>query len=74
MINNEDDIEGYKIANIIVDEYKLDYEISDYDNYEDMIDDLYDNKIDGAFVQSGYSDDFLDHVDIKKLKKIIIIN
>lgn len=54
MIKNTKDIEGYVIANEIINENNLDYEIRDYDNYDDMLYDLYNEDIDGAFVQSNY--------------------
>ena len=54
MINDTGDIEGFKIANMIIKENKLKYELKSYDNYDDMIYDLYNHKIDGAFVQNNY--------------------
>ncbi len=58
MINNEDDIEGYKVANKIIKENKLKYNIKSYDTYEELIYDLYNHQIDGAFVQGNYVNDF----------------
>ena len=54
IINDTGDIEGFKIANMIIKENKLKYELKSYDNYDDMIYDLYNNNLDGAFVQNNY--------------------
>ncbi len=54
MINDTGDIEGFKIANMIIKENKLKLDLESYDNYDDMMYDLYNNKIDGAFVQNNY--------------------
>ena len=54
IINDIGDIEGFKIANMIIKENKLKYELKSYDNYDDIIYDLYHHNIDGAFVQNNY--------------------
>ncbi len=54
IIKNTLDVEGYKIAKEIISDNNLDYELITYDNYEDMIADLYNKTIEGAFVQSNY--------------------
>ncbi len=71
MIDNVNDIEGYKVANKILEDYKLNYEIKEFDNYEDMVDDLYNKKIDAIFVPSNYSDYFIDHDNFKEEIKIV---
>ena len=54
IISNEDDIEGYVVAKDIIKDNKLNYELVNYDDYENIIDDLYKKTLDGAFVQSSY--------------------
>lgn len=54
IINNKEDIEGYVIANEIIKDHKLQYDLEYYDTYEEIIDALYTNKITGAFVQGSY--------------------
>ncbi len=72
LINDKNDIEGYIIANEIIKDNNIKYEIKYYDNYEDMIDDLYNNKIDSAFVQSSYVSYFNEEYDnIKNDTKIL---
>jgi len=60
LIKDITDQEGYIIANGILKEEKLDNEIKSYDTYEDMLYDLYNGLIDGAFVQSSYTTFFQD--------------
>lgn len=56
MISDEDDIEGNKLAKKLIEKYNLNkIEIEEYDNYNDMINDLYDKNIEGIFVSSNYS-------------------
>ena len=54
LINNENDIEGYTIAKEIIKDNKLKYSTKNYNSYEEMIVDLYNGTIEGAFVQSNY--------------------
>ncbi len=74
IIDNEEDIEGYIIANEIIKDEKLNYKLINYESYEDIIDDLYNKKIDGAFVQGNYQNYFSneeEYANIKNETKII---
>lgn len=56
MINDKDDIEGNILAKKLIEKYNLNkIKIEEYDNYNDMIKDLYDKDIEGIFVSSNYS-------------------
>lgn len=55
MISDENDIEGNILANKLIDKKKLDkIDIKYYDNYLEMLGDLYSKSIDGILVSSGY--------------------
>ena len=55
MIEDQDDIEGHVLANQLILAEKLgDNEIIFYEDYFEMIADLADEKIDGAFVPNNY--------------------
>ncbi len=55
MISDENDIEGHVLANKLVDKKKLDkIDIKYYDNYLEMIGDLYNKSINGILVSTGY--------------------
>lgn len=55
MINDESDIEGNILANKLIDKKKIEkIEIEYYDNYLEMLNDLYDEKINGIFITSNY--------------------
>ncbi len=77
IIDNEDDVEGYKIAKDIIKNKKLDIELKNYSSYEDMLYDLYNGVIEGAFVQSNYlayfSSNDVDNIfhDIESKTKIV---
>lgn len=55
MINNHDDIEGYILAQKIIENENLKYEIVEYDDYFKMAFDMYQHEIDGLFISSNYS-------------------
>ncbi len=73
IIDNEDDIEGYKIAKDIIEKHDLKYELNTYSSYEDMLYDLYNGTITGAFVEGNYiayfssnnSDDIFKDIETK---------
>ncbi len=75
--SNKDSIEGYSVAQEIIKNNKLDYELVEYSSYEDMLYALYNKEIDGAFVESNYlayfssndSDDLFH--DIKDKTKVV---
>lgn len=55
MISDENDIEGNILANKLIDKKKLDkIDVKYYDNYLEMLGDLYSKSIDGILVSSGY--------------------
>ena len=55
MISDEDDIEGNVLANKLIDKKKLDkIDIKYYDNYLEMLGDLYNKSINGILVSTGY--------------------
>jgi len=55
MINNEEDIEGNFLANELIDNKKLNkITIEYYDNYLEMLGDLYSDKINGLFISTNY--------------------
>lgn len=55
MINNKDDIEGYILANKLKKQENLNYEIVEYDDYFEMVYDMYEGTIDGLFVSSNFA-------------------
>ena len=55
MINDETDIEGYVLGNKLVKEHKLSNTIERYSDYYEMLNDLYNKKIDAVIVSSNYS-------------------
>ena len=75
--SNKDSLEGYSVAQEIIKNNKLDYELVEYSSYEDMLYALYNKEIDGAFVESNYlayfssndSDDLFH--DIKDKTKVV---
>ena len=54
MINDEDEIEGNILAKKLYSKEKLANSIEEYDDYYQLIKDLYDEKIDAIFVPSNY--------------------
>lgn len=55
IINDKANIEGYTIAMEMVKEKNINKEnLATYDNYNEMLDDLYNSKIDAMFVSSSY--------------------
>jgi LCP family protein required for cell wall assembly len=54
MIENEDDVEGYKLANSLIEKENLKQEVIYYEDYYSMIDALYNHEVDAIFVSSNY--------------------
>ncbi len=54
MINNKEDIEGYILANTMKNKENINQEVKYYDDYYEMLNDLYTKKIDAIFVSSNY--------------------
>jgi len=75
MINNEKDIEGNYLANKLIDNKKINkITIEYYDNYLEMLGDLYINKINGLFISSNYTltyKNYENYTNIKNETKII---
>jgi len=72
-ISDTNDNEGYIISEHIIKDEKLDNKIISYDTYEDMLYDLYNSKIDGAFVQSNYVSYFSNDENYKDIENKIKI-
>lgn len=54
-VNDENDVEGYVLTKNIMDKNSItDKQIANYEDPITMLYDLYDGKIDGAFISSGY--------------------
>lgn len=75
MISDSKDVAGYVIAKEIIKDENIDEDsIVSYDTYPDMLTDLYDGKIAGAFVSSSYKTMFAsndDFDDIANKVKVI---
>ncbi len=55
MISDEDDIEGNILAKKIIKKHSLKNEIKKYNDYQEMLFDFYENKIDAIFVSANYA-------------------
>ena len=75
MISDESDIEGNILGNKLIDTKKLDkIDIKYYDNYLEMLGDLYNKTIKGILISSNYSikySSYDNYNDIKNQTKII---
>lgn len=54
MISNEEDVEGYILPKEYIENKNKKYELIFYDDYINLINDLYTNNIDGLFITSNY--------------------
>ncbi|MBO5096193.1 MAG: LCP family protein [Bacilli bacterium] len=54
MIKNKKDVEGHILAKELIKKENLDNKIEYYDDYYELLSDLYNNEIDGIFVSSNY--------------------
>ena len=54
MINNNEDIEGYVLANTLKTNENLEQEVEYYDDYYSMLDALYKKEVDAVFVSNNY--------------------
>ena len=54
MINDENDTEGYILANKIIKNHSLKNEIKKYDDYHELLHDFYNNEVDAIFVSGNY--------------------
>ena len=75
MISDENDIEGHILANKLIDKKKLDkIDIKYYDNYLEMLGDLYNKNINGLLISSNYVlsySSYENYINIGKDTKII---
>lgn len=74
MISNNEDIEGYILANTLKNKENLNQQIEYFDDYYAMINALYEEEIDAAFVSGNYTIIFSnekDFEDIEEETKII---
>ena len=72
IINNQNNIEGYIIPQEIITNNNLNIELIEYDNYQDMINDLIDKKIDYIFLPTNYKT-LLENTKYNNLEKLKII-
>ena len=69
MINDEKDIEGYILANKLIDKKKIDkVEIKYYDNYLEMLGDLYNKSINGILISSNYTIKYSSYENYENIK------
>lgn len=68
MIDNENDIEGNILAHKLIDKENLNYEIVKYDDYFQMMYDMYNGIIDGLFVSSNFAVTFSSDESYEKIK------
>lgn len=54
MINNETDVEGNTLAYELIEKEGLEISIKKYDTYFELLEELYNGKIEGAFITSNY--------------------
>ncbi|MDD2208550.1 MAG: LCP family protein [Bacilli bacterium] len=54
IISEENDIEGYILPTEYLNKNKNNYQITYYDDYLSLLNDLYDEEIDGAFITSNF--------------------
>ena len=70
MINDENDIEGNILANKLIDKKNLNkIDIKYYSNYLEMLSDLYNDKVDGIFIGSGYVINYSSYENYKTIEK-----
>ena len=68
-INDKEDIEGYILANKIIDKNKIDKAtLISYNNYLEMLMDLYNKKINGLFIGSGYVENYSTYDNYKNIE------
>lgn len=74
MISDEDDTEGYILANKIIKNHSLKNEVKKYDDYHELLHDFYNKEVDAIFVSGNYKTIFgseEDYSDIGNETKII---
>ena len=73
LINIKDDIEGYILPKEYIKKENIKNEIVYYDDYLDMIYDLYDNKIDALFINDSYVSLYKDEENLENLETDTVI-
>ena len=74
MIQDENSVDGYQIPQQIIEDKGLKNKVKYYDNYTDMLADLYDEEIEYIFLPSGYQSMFTSidaYKDIAEETKVI---
>lgn len=74
MIQDENSVDGYQIPQQIIEDKGLKNKVKYYDNYTDMLADLYDEEIEYIFLPSGYQSMFTSidaYKDITEETKVI---
>ena len=70
IIDNEDDIEGYVLANKLLKQEKLEnVELKQYTNYLDMLMDLYDGVTNGILIGSNYASNYSSYEIFANIKE-----
>ncbi len=73
IISDKNDTEGYVLAQQIIKNNKINNEnLIEYDDYVSMLSDLYDEKVDGAFVSGSYVDKFSSMEKFTNIKDDVI--
>ena len=72
IINIKNSIEGYIIPQEIITDNNLNIELIEYDNYQDMINDLINKKINYIFLPTNYKT-LLESIEYNNLEKLKII-
>lgn len=69
IINNETDVEGNTLAYELINKDKLQIKIQKYDSYFEMLEDLYNKKINAMFVSSNYGITYSTYEKYQKIKE-----
>lgn len=73
IISDEDDTEGYVLAQTIIKNDKIDdNQLVEYDDYISMLKDLYDGEVDQAFVSGSYVDKFSTIESFENIKEDVV--
>lgn len=74
IITDENDIEGYVLAQKIISENKINEEqLVDYDDYITMLNDLYNKEVDAIFVSGSYVDKFSTVEKFNNIKQEVVV-
>ncbi len=74
IITDEDDVEGYVLAQKIIDENNIkEDQLVDYDDYITMLNDLYTNEVDAIFISGSYVDKFSTVEKFNNIKEDVVV-